>query len=411
MSFPESDMPRFAGVVIADRGQSVLWTRSATIQTMLLRVACALILFGILVAGLWPFHTPKNEVSWLSHGDGLLFGKHGSVVSAGPFEVHSQTGESGSLEIWLEPKRVRSAGTILAFYWPASRTVPFAMRQSLGDLKLERTIQAQPAKKAKIYIEDVFSQPKPVFVTISSGKTGTAVYVDGTLIKKLSNFRFSRHDLTGQLILGNAPETTDSWSGQVKGLAIYDRELPASEVAQHFRDWTAGNTNGTQPDSAKNDGVVARYTFGEGEGSVVHNELDSSTDLLIPERFFVLHEQFLERPWDEFRSDWNYWKNVGVNIGGFIPLGFFFRAYFSWIWKVKRATWLTIALGFAVSLTIEVLQAFLPTRDSGMTDLMTNTLGTAVGATLCAECMKYEWFGGTRMSSVLPLKEEDVELV
>ncbi len=93
----------------------------------------------------------------------------------------------------------------------------------------------------------------------------------------------------------------------------------------------------------------------------------------------MLHEQFLERPWDEFRQDWNYWKDVGINVAGFIPLGFFFCAYFYSVRRIKRPVLLTVALGFAVSLTIEVLQAFLPTRDSGMTDLITNTLGTAVG--------------------------------
>ena len=129
--------------------------------------------------------------------------------------------------------------------------------------------------------------------------------------------------------------------------------------------------------------------------------MDSQTGLLIPERFFVLHEQFLARPWDEYRPGWHYWKNVGINIAGFIPLGFFFCAYFSCFSCLRGgngAVAKTIALGFMVSLTIEVLQAFLPTRDSGMTDLITNTLGTALGV------MVFRWLENLQPQMVLKLR-------
>jgi glycopeptide antibiotics resistance protein len=133
----------------------------------------------------------------------------------------------------------------------------------------------------------------------------------------------------------------------------------------------------------------------------VHNRVDSATNLLIPDHYFVLREQFLERPWDEFRPDRNYWKDVAINILGFIPLGFCFRALFSAMGKDKRASWLAVGLGFAVSLTIEVLQAFLPTRDSGMTDLFTNTLGTGLGVILCVWSVRLHWFSRPAISSRL----------
>jgi hypothetical protein len=370
---------------------------SRKIQIVLLRGICALVLLGILVAGLWPFHAPRNQVRWLNGANGLLFKRHGSVVSAGAFTANPSQDNAGcSLEIWLEPSRLDSSGTILAFYRPENRSVPFALRQSLADLVILHTAQDSPHNlgKPKIYINDLFRHRQLVLVTIVSSESGTLVYADGSLVRKVSNFGFSSEDLTGRLLAGNSPTTTDNWSGQVRKIAIYRRQLSAAEISEH----SASLTKGVRSGLTESAGAVASYLFDEGSGSVAHNRLDSATDLLIPERFFILHPQFLENPRSEFRPDWNYWKNVGINIGGFIPLGFFFCAYLSTLRRMKQAVAITIILGFVVSLTIEVLQAFLPTRDSGMTDLVTNTFGTALGGMACVWIVKRPWLARTGIS-------------
>jgi hypothetical protein len=72
-----------------------------------LGLLCASVLTGILIAGLWPFHAPKNEVSWLSDGNGLHFGKYGVVLGSeakSPRDL--KEGTDCSIEIWLQPDHV-----------------------------------------------------------------------------------------------------------------------------------------------------------------------------------------------------------------------------------------------------------------------------------------------------------------
>ena len=71
-----------------------------------------------------------------------------------------------------------------------------------------------------------------------------------------------------------------------------------------------------------------------------------------------------------------------MNIAGFVPLGLIACAYFSWTKRRWKAILIaTVACGI-LSFVIEVLQYYLPRRFSGTTDIITNTLGAAVGAVL-----------------------------
>jgi hypothetical protein len=349
-------------------------------QKKVLSLLCASVLVGILTAGLWPFHAPKNEVSWLNNGNGLHFGKYGVILSSQSFSLAGlKDGISCSVEIWLQPTRIDTGGTLLAFYSPESRIVAFSLDQSLDDLFLRRiTVYRQRRAKTKWYIANIFRKNKQMIVTITSSTQGTAVYVNGILAGTSPRFGLSSKDLTGQLVIGNHPLAHNGWQGQLKGLAIYNRELTPAQVLQHYVSWT---TN--QQAEIKNEDPAALYLCDEGAGNVLHSHMNSGNDLHIPERYSVMDAPFLELPWDEFEPSWGYCKNVLINISGFVPLGFFFCAYFSSVRRLDRAVLATIVLGGVVSFAIEVLQAFLPTRNSGMTDIITNTLGTAIGAILC----------------------------
>jgi hypothetical protein len=350
--------------------------------SVLLGATCVAVLCGILTAGLWPFHAPHNEVNWLANQDGLHFGKNGSIVSAGTVQVSdSEEMRIRSLEIWLQPDASMSTQTILGFYDANSPVAQLSLHQYHEDLLIRREITISPALASheKLEYGDVFFPGKPVFVTITAGVGDTRVYVNGAFVGMSPTFTLARESMNGRLVLANSPIDNDSWAGKIFGLAVYGQELPSSQVAQHYRDWIKTR----RPQIAGSEAPIAFYLFNERKGDMVHDSLGAAPSLLIPEHYFVLHPHFLQSPWSEFRFRWYYFQDVIINITGFVPFGFLFCAYFASVWRIKRPAFATILCGFAISLTIEVSQTFLPTRESGMTDVLTNSLGTGLGALLC----------------------------
>ena len=349
------------------------------IRKRVLVLICAAVLCGILIAGLVPFQRPRNGVTWLGNENGLRFGINGTVLSSGTFQVAAgQDDASCSLEIWLEPGLVNGSNTLLSFSTPEN-PLQLSLRRYRASLELKREISGAQHRSEMIGIENVFHQNKPVFITITSGAKKTSVYIDGALAQSFPRFRFGK-DCAGELVIGTSPIGNDSSPGKILGLAIYQRELEPAEVFEHYGSWTSKG----RPNLSGNEQATAVYPFNERAGNIVHNALSSGVDLFVPKRFSLLHQPFLEPFWKEFQPTASYWGDILINIIGFIPLGFFFFAYWSTTRPIKHAALTTVVLGFATSLTIEVLQSYLPTRFSGTTDLITNTFGTFVGVRLYA---------------------------
>jgi hypothetical protein len=362
-----------------------LTTRMPVVHTLnpreaavILGVVCTGVLCGILVAGLWPFQAPPNDVTWLAGNRGVHFGRHGTILSSSELKLGHGEGElARSLEIWLTPASVwQTPSTVLAFY---NQEDPgkFALRQSYEALALETDSRTQPhgVGRARLLLDHVFQPRRSVFITITSGPQRTAIWVNGSLAQTASPFPL---ESSGTLVVANSPVTDDSWSGDLRALAIYNSELTQEKILSHYKTWTTlGSAQLTQ-----NDRAIALYLFDDGYGNIIRNRLGAGVDLYIPKHFMILNQRLLTPFWKEFSWDQPYWSAVLVNLAGFVPLGFFFCAYFESVTLLKRATLTTVALGLGVSLMIETLQGFLPTRDSGTTDVITNTLGTCLGTVL-----------------------------
>jgi VanZ family protein len=352
----------------------------------------------IMVAGLWPFSFwPENRVRWLRDENGLQF--------YGPGIIHAQKAMEGwnhgrmeysssipplqssnipvpiSIEIWLQAGQVSYGYTarILSLY-DGQETENIVLSQWKSTLLLQKMIRDHPEESyPKVGIKDALLKGVKRLFTITSGPEGTKIYMDGRAAGDFPKFNLYSEKAKGpgRLILGNSPKGNQSWTGHLFGLAVYNRSLEDREVLQHFRRWE--DTESFVPA----EGPVAFYPFDERSGNIVH-DYSGRHPLLIPSRFEVLQKTILVPPWKDFRLNRSYLLDILTNLLGFIPFGFFFSAclYKGPSPSRYRLLIIPVLIAGVLSLSIELLQVYLPTRSSQLMDVICNTVGAGTGSTL-----------------------------
>lgn len=357
---------------------TTLKSRAGVLATALLTVLAV-----ILVAGLWPFNPfPANNVTWLKNRKGLDFGANPVVLSRAPLNFADPRWSSISLEIWLQPTGSWGINTFFSVYAPENPK-QFRMMYYHDAFLIRRNRRDARGRSDDIGIGvDNAAFPNiPLFVTITAGPKSSSIYFNGKLARVFPGYTLSGRDLSGQLIFGTSPFEKQTWHGELRGLAIYGVELSTADVLAHYQKWT----DGRPAELAQELVPTALYDFHEGIGVTIHDLAGVAPDLFIPKHYSVPHKPILQWPWDEYRPNRSSAVDIAVNIAGFVPFGFLLCAFLWSTTRCQRPALSAVLIGALLSLTIELLQAYIPQRSSGVTDIVTNTLGTAMGAILCGQ--------------------------
>lgn len=345
-------------------------------------VMTAMLYFGTRLKGF----RSENNVHWLA-GHGLAFDRFGVAYTDGFFPVLD--GDSGggglTIEMAVRPEFSRYPDLIrfiLLVHGAGDRDQLMIGQWRSTLIVMNGNDYGNSLKTPKIYLPLDQYEGMTHLITVVSNGSGTKVFVDGALAEKNRALvlKYPHNAGRARMTVGNSLSGKRPWIGTMLGLALYDHDLTDELVQQHYRQWRLNSDfSAFRPDAPR-----LLYAFNEGKGEKVKNRTGNGMDLIVPAGMTVLQKEILT---------WHRWNHLGIkslaidsliNLAGFIPLGFLLIATLVRFEGMEDRTGILIAvlIAFFFSLAIEIVQVWIPSRDSSMLDLISNTLGSCIGILL-----------------------------
>ena len=349
-------------------------------------VGCATIMvFVTLFFGLRPKDFSfSNQVTWIKDQSGIRFEKSGMAYSK-PIIDSTATALSGpdgfSIEMALKPQSFNDEGFnfILSIHDGKDRDQLLIGQWRSWIIIMNGDDYSNKKKIPRIVVDPISPTPTKIFLSITTGKEGTKAYVNGQLVKTNSDLilKFPKRG-ESRLVIGNSVYGKHSWKGEIYGLGFYGYPLTNQDATTHFDRWLKERNFSF----AKKEKPFMLYLLNEEKGTRAIDQGIANLSLEIPAKVNVLEKRILSPPWRDLKLNGHFLQDAVINFIGFMPLGFIMIATLIQFHRSfgKRVVLITVALCFLVSLAIEIIQAWIPSRSSQMSDLMLNTCGAWVGA-------------------------------
>jgi hypothetical protein len=342
------------------------------------------VLTGILIFGLNPQgYKFSNEVSWIKDQPGIRYSKYGIAYTnsfSNMIEENASKPNCFSIELALKPANYHEKGTnfILVLHNGRDRSQLLIWQYHSWIILMNGDDYDHRRRTKRIAVNIASQSPTTRFVTVTTGKEGTEVYVNGRLARRKKDLILKIPDSgKTRLLVGNSIYGKQSWQGDVYGLAFYGYILTAQDIKRHFNRWSQDRNFSF----ANKDNPAILYYFDEKAGGMAIDHADGKHHLEIPARMQIFKKKILSSDGSGFKFNSSAYEDNILNLFGFIPFGFILAATLIKLGGTleKHYFFITVSFCFTVSLIIEILQAWLPSRSSSMPDLIFNTLGALIG--------------------------------